>query len=131
MDTHKYIKVGDSLQKEFIVEAEHTAAHLGSGSVKVLATPMMIAYIEITARTLLDESLPEGYSTVGTCVDIRHLAPTALGKTVRAEVEIKELEGKKVTLNVSAKEGEIKVGEDSHERYVIEVAQFLERVKQT
>lgn len=130
MDTHKYLKVGESLKKDFIVDETHTAEHLGSGAVKVLSTPMMIAYIEITARTLLDNGLPEGYSTVGTRVDVRHLAPTALGKTIRIEVEIKTVKNKKVTFSVSAWEGEKKVGEGIHDRYVIDVVKFLERANQ-
>jgi len=89
----------------------------------------MIAYLEITARTLLDEYLPEGYSTVGTHVDIHHLAPTALGKTVRTKVVIKEIEDKKVLLDVTAWEGTRKIGEGIHERYVIEIERFLERIK--
>ncbi len=129
MDIQTNLKVGLSLQKEFLVEDKHTAAHIGSGSIKVLATPMMIAYIEITARTLLDNYLPEGYSTVGTHVDIRHLAPTAMGKLVEARVEINQIEDKKVILGVSVWEGERKVGGGTHERYVIEVERFLKRIK--
>ena len=129
MDTQTNLKLGLSLQKEFLVEENHTAAHIGSGSVKVLATPMMIAYIEITARTLLDNYLPEGFSTVGTRVDIRHLAPSALGKKVEARVEITQIEDKNVFLNVSVWEGEKKVGKGAHERYIIEVERFLKRIQ--
>ena len=128
MEISHTIKNGQIFKKEFLVETEHTAAHIGSGSVKVLATPMMIAFMEITSRTLLDKHLPVGFSSVGTRVDVRHLAPTALGKAVRIQVEVEAIEGKKITLQVSALEGEKKVGVGTHEGYLIGVAKFLEKL---
>ena len=84
---------GQTLTKEFLVEETHTAAHLGSGSIQVLATPMMIAFMENVSLELIAKELPEGYSSVGTRVDIRHLAPTPLGATVRITATITEVEG--------------------------------------
>jgi len=129
MEAQKTIKTGEKHQMEFVVEELHTAAHLGSGMVKVLATPTMILFMEITARTMLDELLPEGYSTVGTRVDVRHLAPAALGRTVRAEVAVDAVDGDKVTLSVAVWDGEALVGQGAHERYVIEVERFLRKLR--
>ena len=70
------ISEGQTLTREFEVQDRHTAAHIGSGTVKVLATPVMIAFIEITALELMGQSLEEGYTSVGTRLDIRHLAPS-------------------------------------------------------
>ena len=125
MDTQEYLKVGLKHEKTFTVEDQHTASHIGSGTVKVLATPVMIAFMEITASQLLDQYLPEGYSSVGTVVNIRHLAPTRLGEEVTAKAEIKAVEGSQITLAVSVWEGEQEVGTGSHQRFVIEVARFL------
>jgi fluoroacetyl-CoA thioesterase len=123
------IKAGQKLEQDFVVEEKHTAFHIGSGSVQVLATPIMIAFIEITALKLLNQSLDEGYSSVGTRVDIRHLAPSPLGHHVRVQVVVEQVEGQKVTLQVEVWDGDTLVGAGTHERFVIDVARFLERVQ--
>lgn len=123
------IEAGQKRIQEFIVGDEHTASHLGSGSVQVLATPIMIAFIENTALKLLDQSLEEGYSSVGTRVDIRHLAPSPLGSQVRVEVVVDRVDGKKVSLLAEVWDGNTLVGSGTHERYVIEVSRFMERIK--
>lgn len=123
------IETGQKLSQEFSVEEQHTAFHLGSGTVQVLATPMMIAFIENTALKLLDQSLPDGYTSVGTRVDVRHLAPSPLGSEVRVEVLVSQVEDLKVTLQVQVWDGQRLVGDGTHERFVIEVARFLDRVE--
>jgi predicted thioesterase len=131
MDTHQYLSAGLNRQQKFTIALEHTASHIGSGMVKVLATPMMIAFMEITARTLLDEHLPKGYSSVGTHVDIRHLAPSPIGNTVTADVKIESVEGNKISLSVRVLDGETEVGTGSHQRFVIDVDRFIKRVAKT
>jgi predicted thioesterase len=131
MKTSQHLQPGLKLEKDFIVEEKHAASHVGSGSVRVLATPWMIAFMEITSRILLDDHLPEGYSSVGTHLDIRHLAPSSLGSTVHVSVEITAVDGNKVSLNVSAKDGEVEVGAGTHERFVIEVERFLQRIEKS
>lgn len=129
MDVNDYLKPGLTRQQDFIVEETHTAAHIGSGAVKALATPWMVAFMEITARTLLDEHLPEGYSSVGIRVNVRHLAPSALGSQLRAEVTVDAIAGYKVTLSVAVWDREQQVGAGNHERHVIDVQRFLKRVE--
>lgn len=109
---------------------EHTAAHLGSGDLRVLATPSMILFMERAARQLLAEHLPPGYSSVGARVDIRHLAPTPVGATVRAVAEITEVHGHKITFTVEAWEGEKQIGAGTHWRVVVDEARFLKGVGQ-
>lgn len=123
------ITIGQALTQEFLVEEQHTAFHIGSGSVQVLATPIMIAFIENTALRLLDQSLVEGYSSVGTRVDVRHLAPSPLGRRVRVKVAVSQVAGLKITLQVEVWDGTTLVGDGTHERFVIEVARFIERVR--
>ena len=128
MDTSKHLKPGLSHQMEFTVEERHTASHIGSGAVRVLATPWMIAFMEITSRTLLDEHLPDTHSSVGSLVNVRHLAPSPMGSKIHTKVIIEKVEGNKITLSVSALDSDVEVGKGLHERYVIEIDRFLKRV---
>jgi predicted thioesterase len=116
---------------EFTVEEKHTASHVGSGSVRVLATPIMIQFIEITARTMIEEYLPEIHTSVGTQVRVKHLAPSPVGSTIRTEVTIEAVEGNKIALAVSAWEDEKKIGEGLHERYIVEKERFLQQIEPT
>jgi predicted thioesterase len=109
------------------VEPEHTAAHLGSGTVKVLSTPSMILFMEIAARKLLDEHLPEGYSSVGVHVDVYHRAPAWVGTEVSASAEIERIEDNRVILAVRVTQGLTIIGEGQHERFIIDVQRFLKR----
>jgi predicted thioesterase len=129
MEPSDFIQPGFEKEETFTVEEQHTAAHVGSGTVRVLATPWMIAFMEITARKLLDEYLPEGYSSVGVLVNVRHLAPASLGRQVIAQARVQAIEGNRVTLLVEVRQGEKQIGAGNHERYVIEVARFLKRLE--
>jgi predicted thioesterase len=127
MDASKNLKPGLSHHMEFVVEEEHTASHLGSGTVRVLSTPTMILFMERTARIMMDEYLPDTHTSVGAQVNVRHLAPSPVGNTVRAEVEITSVDGNKVMLNVAVWDGEEKVGNGQHERFVIDKERFFRR----
>jgi fluoroacetyl-CoA thioesterase len=118
------IKTGLSLTKTFTVKEEHTAYHIGSGTIRVLGTPIMIAYMEITAMELLQEVLDEEHTTVGTIVDIRHLAPSPLGAEIKVKAEVTHIDGAKVSLQVDAWDGETLIGTGDHGRYVINIEQF-------
>lgn len=123
------ITPGLSFEMEFEVLPEHSAAHIGSGTVGVLSTPSMIAFIEITARTLLDAHLPEGSSTVGTRVDIRHLQASRVGASIKVKAEVIEVDRRAVTLQVDAWEGEKHIGSGRHERFVIDMERFLRKIE--
>lgn len=129
MNPSDHLSPGNSYEKTFMVEDQHSALHLGSGTMKVLATPSMIQFMEITARIMLDEQLPEGYSTVGTLVNIRHLAAVGLGREVLAKVELLTVDGNKVMLAVEVWDGETLLGHGEHGRYVIDVERFLKRLE--
>ena len=131
MDASKKLKPGLTHNMEFVVEEEHTASHVGSGTVRVLSTPSMILFMEITARIMMDEYLPNTHTSVGAQVNVRHLAPSPVGNTVRAEVEITSVDGNKVVLDVAVWDGEEKVGEGQHERFVIDKERFLKRFNET
>ena len=125
------IKPGLKKTQNFIVEEEHTAFHIGSGSLRVLSTPMMIAFIENTALNLLDEYLEPGFSSVGMRVDVQHLAPSKMGNQIRVQAEVTKVSGDKITLKVAAWDGETQVGAGTHQRYIIQVERFLQRLELT
>lgn len=111
------------------VEERHTATHLGSGNVHVLATPIMISLLENAAIEAVDPLLPEGYQTVGIRIDVRHTAPTPVGMQITARAELTKVEGRILTFRVTAEDEKEQVGEGTHQRAIIDTARFLERIR--
>lgn len=111
-----------------LVTEENTARHLGSGGVSVLATPQMILLMERAGVAAVDRLLPEGYRTVGAHLDVSHLAPTPVGLTVTARAELTEVDGRRLTFRVEAHDGVELVGEGTHQRFIVNVQRFGERV---
>jgi predicted thioesterase len=114
---------------EKIVTEDDTAAKFGSGGVYVFATPMMIGLMENAALNAVDKELPEGYSTVGIHVDIKHLAATPMGVKVTAKAVLEKIEGKKLYFKVESYDEQKKIGEGTHTRYIINKEEFLNRIK--
>lgn len=111
------------------VTEERTARHIGSGALRVFATPAMVLLIERASVELLQPLLPEGKSTVGVGIQARHLAPTPLGGTVRAEVEVVRVDGNRIHLRAEVWDDVERVGEAEHERAIVDVERFLDRVR--
>lgn len=107
---------------------ENTAASVGAGGVEVFGTPMMIALMENASWQAVINGLDEGYVTVGTVVDIRHLAATPLGQKVRAEAELLEVDGRRLVFKVEAYDERRKIGEGKHERAIVQLERFLSRL---
>jgi predicted thioesterase len=129
MNLSTLIQPGMFREETFLVEAQHSAAHIGSGAVRVLATPMMILFMEQTCHRLLAQHLPDGQSSVGVAVNIRHLAATPVGQAVRVRSEVLAVDGRRVTFAVRVDDEAETVGEGQHERVVIDLARFLSRVE--
>lgn len=129
MDVSELIQPGMTREDSFTIEMENSAIHLGSGSLRVLATPWMITFMERVSHRLLTCCLPQGYSSVGIHVDIRHLAPTPVGAAIRVRVEVLSVDGIRVFFSVEAWDNLEKIGEGKHERVVIDEARFLRRVE--
>lgn len=129
MELPAVIRPGLTKQTRIYISEEHSASHVGSGSLRVLATPIMIAFMEKTARELLDENLPQGYSSVGIHIDLRHLAPTPVGADIQVYCEILEIDGKRINFSVKAWDRIETIGEGLHQRMVIEIDRFLRRVE--
>lgn len=113
-----------------IVEQEHTAQHLGSGGVQVLATPQMVLLMERAGVAAVDHLLPEGYRTVGAHLDVGHTAPTPIGFEVTATAELMEVAGRRLVFHVQVQDSVEVVGEGTHQRFIINVQRFSERVAQ-
>ncbi len=114
---------------ETIVTDDKTARHLGSGGLKTYATPAMVSLMEGAAVATIDPHLPAGYASVGVELNIKHLASTPLGKNVRAEAEVIEIDRRRVVFSVTAWDEHEKIGEGTHARFVIDVDKFQQRLQ--
>lgn len=123
------VKVGLTEEATFHVQDEHMAVHVGSGSSRVLATPWLIAFMERASHRMMMDCLPDGYTSVGISVDVRHLAASPIGSTIRVITEVKSVDGLQVTFAVQAWDKFEKIGEGLHQRYVVDQARFLEKVE--
>lgn len=122
------ITVGMKGEASTLVEREDTAYEVGSGSLLVYATPCMVALMEGAACEAIAEALPEGKTSVGTELNIMHLAATPVGLDVRAEAEVTEVDGNSITFQVTAYDEAGKIGEGTHKRAVITAQRFLDKV---
>jgi len=111
-----------------VVTRENTAAAVGSGGVDVFATPMMVALMEMAALRLVQPHLAEGETTVGTIVNVKHTAATPLGMSVRAVARLDAVDGRRLVFTVEAYDDREKIGEGTHERFVVQLQKFLDRV---
>ena len=123
------IEVGFQGNAELVVGEEHTAPSIGSGKVHVLATPVMINLIEAAALAAIEHLLPAGYQSLGTHLDVRHVAATPVGMRVRASAEVASVEGRTVHFRVEAHDEKELIGVGTHARVVVNVAKFDERVQ--
>ena len=106
---------------------ENTAAVVGSGSLEVFATPMMIALMENAALNTVKPFLAEGEATVGTEISVTHNAPTPIGETVTAEAELIAVDRRKLQFQVQARVGDEIIGRGTHTRFIINEERFLQK----
>ena len=117
--------------KRFVVREEHTATHLGSGDVAVLSTPSMILFMESTALELAQRYLPEGKTTVGVGIDVRHLRAAPVGAEIEVRAELLSVDGNRLVFWVEAWWGDKKIGHGVHERAIVDREAFLARLKKS
>ena len=129
MDLGAALTPGLTGRTELVVREEHTAPRVGSGLVHVLATPVMINLFEAAALDALDKHLPPGYQSLGTVLNVRHIAATPVGMKVFAEARIIRVENRTVFLAVTARDEKELIGDGTHERVVVNVEKFSQRVK--
>ena len=123
------LEIGLRGEAALVVGEAETAAAYGVGGVRVLATPVMIGLMENAAFGAAEAELPEGETTVGTLVNVRHLAATRVGERVVAEAELIELDGRRLVFRVRARDERQLIGEGIHERARVNLRRFLERVE--
>ena len=123
------IETGIKGHKEQIVTPEMSAARVGSGLVDVFATPMLVALVEQTRYESVLPHLDEGQGTVGTLVNVSHLSATPIGKRVWCDSELTEVDRRRLVFSVKAYDEAGLIGEGTHERFIIDSAKFMEKLK--
>ncbi len=122
------LHVGMRGEAALVVGDEHTAATFGAGGVRVFGTPVMIGLMENAAWRLVQPELAEGETTVGTLVNVRHLAATPVGGHVVATAELVEIDGRRLVFRVTARDDRQLIGEGTHERFRVMLDRFLARL---
>ena len=122
------IPVGTVGEEKLLVTSEVTINFLGMEGARVLSTPHLIGYMERTSRNTVLPLLELGHDTVGTHVNVSHLAATPLGMTVRFRAEVTGVTGRRVQFRVEAWDEKEKIGEGTHERAIINIAKFATRL---
>jgi fluoroacetyl-CoA thioesterase len=124
----KDVVAGMSGRREVVVTPELTVGAFVEGMPSVYATPMMILAMELASGVAVAPHLPPGWVTVGSEVNVRHLAPTPVGRTVVATARVVSVEGRSVTFAVEAHDGENKIGEGTHRRGAVNLQSFAKRM---
>jgi fluoroacetyl-CoA thioesterase len=112
-----------------VVGVEHTAPSIGSGKVPVVATPVMINVIEAAALAAVEHLLPAGHQSLGIHLDVKHFAATPIGMRVVATAELIAVDGRMLSFRVEARDDMEPIGGGSHQRVVVNVARFDERIQ--
>lgn len=123
------LKTGLVGRAETIVTESNTAAAIGSGVLPVFSTPHMIALMENASMNAIAPCLEDGQGSVGTKIDVAHVAATPMGMTVRAESTITRIEGRMLSFEVRAWAGDELIGEGTHQRCIIYNQRFMEKTQ--
>ena len=115
-------------KKTIPVTADKTAETMGSGTLPVFATPAMVALMENTAAESVESLVGEGYTTVGTLINVKHLSADPVGVEVTCESELVEVDGRKLAFEIKVFDREGIVGEAYHERFIIDKTRFMDKV---
>lgn len=123
------IEPGNKHTSRLKVEERLTAKAMGSGDLPVLATPAMIALMENASMLAVAPHLKDNETTVGGFMECSHLSPTGIGAEVEALATLRKIDGPRLHFDISAYEGERKIGEGHHVRYVVDRDKFLTKIK--
>jgi predicted thioesterase len=111
------------------VGEEHTAPRIGSGAIHVLATPVMINLFEAAALAAVEHLLPQGHQSLGTVLQVRHIAATPVGMRVTASATVEKIDGRTIAFKVEARDERELIGDGTHERVVVNVEKVDHRVQ--
>ena len=121
---------GKSATVTTTVTDKNTAKAVGSGSLDVFATPMMIALMEQAACECIADGLEPGQTSVGTQINAAHTAASPLGAVISATAEIVAVDGRKISFTVTAHDGTNEIGNGTHERFIIDAERFMNKLAQ-
>lgn len=123
------LTIGLKGSAKILVGEEQTAPRVGSGRVRVLATPVMINMMEAAALDAIERLLPDGHQSLGTHLDVGHYAATPVGMTLRATAEVTGIDGRNVEFRVEAFDDKERIGDGRHVRVVVNVERFDMRIR--
>src|SRR6187402_2850370 len=129
MNDPSNLRPGLTATVEIVVGTRDTAAHVGSGKIGVLATPILVTLLESAALQAVERFMSPGQQTVGTRLDISHTAATPVGMRVRAHAELLHVDGRKLTFRLHADDEGEAIAEGTHERLIISVERFDQRMQ--
>jgi predicted thioesterase len=127
--TDLILKSGLIGHAELVIGTEHTAPHVGSGVVRVLATPVLAYLLEAAALDAAEKHVSAGHQTVGIHLDIRHFAATPVGMLVRAQAEVVQVDGRLLAFHVWAEDDVELIADGRHERMIITLEKFDARMR--
>jgi len=122
------IQIGLKGQEEMVVERKDLASVMGNIGAEVLSTHRVVLLMELAARNAIKDCLPEGKMTVGTFVRIQHLAAAPLGSKVRAEAQVKEIEGRRLVFEIAVYDEFERIAEGENEQLIVSIDKFLARI---
>ncbi|MCQ2204507.1 MAG: thioesterase family protein [Bacteroidales bacterium] len=123
------MEIGNKYTTELFVTAELSAEKMGSGDMPVLATPAMVAMMENAAMKCVADDLDDGQTTVGIMMNTTHVKPSPVGVKVYATAELIAIDGRKLSFNITAYQGQDIIGEATHDRFVVNKEKFLAKLQ--
>ena len=123
------IPIGAKGESQILVTSDVAISFLGTEEARVLGTPWLILHLEITARNLAKTYLLDGQDTVGTQVNVKHLAATPMGMQARFQAEVLSIDNRRILFKVEAFDEIEKIAEGTHERFIVDIAKFATRVQ--
>ncbi len=124
------IRINEGIENrlEKVVCESDSAANCGSGLLPVFATPALVAIMEQTAHTSVGDLLPQGYTTVGVEINVKHMKATPIGMRVYCESKLVKVEGKRLFFEIKAFDEIAQIGESIHVRYIVESQKFMNKL---
>lgn len=123
------IEVNKVFEGKYTILEENSAKNMGSGDLDVLSTPSLVAFMENAAKNYLNNFLPQELGSVGSNININHIAPTLIGKSITVRGKITEvIKEKKIKFSIEAYEKDKKIGDAEHTRVIINNTKFLEKL---
>ena len=123
------IQLDKVFEESYVIKNENSAENMGSGDLAVLSTPSLVAFMENAAKNYLNKFLPEELGSVGSNININHIAPTLIGKSITVRGKITEvIKEKKIKFSIEAYEKDKKIGDAEHTRVILNNTKFLEKL---